>query len=326
MTYFEQVGTERIKDDAITDDKIDSGTVPSLGGNQTFTGTNVFDNGVEVKDSSLKVTATGGTEALIELTAGGALLLSDSSATPVPSLSYDAIIAGVKFNCPVGFDSPTYSRNVGYHSPSSTLYWQDQTDANHTMILSDQSSGTGPTYSLNASGKSFWGVEGGGSDVEMGRSSMGTLRFGGDVYQFLNRNGVAGGTLFVRSFQASDSSILSNIDGESGTRYRRRADGEMNWGDGTVATDTNLYRSGVGELTTDTALVVGTDLNVNGNVALGDAITDLIGLYGAAAVAQAAAIASPAVQTAAYVQADVQSIADAVDDIRTALTAIGITA
>jgi len=244
MTYFEQVGTERIKDDAVTAAKIDSTSVADLTTVQTFTATKAFQR-ANPTDVATVWNVTGEGQNRATILANGKLSVGDGSSSP---------------------------------------------------------------------------------DVTFERSGFSTWRFTSDAFQILNRPGTAGGTARIRSFQASDTSILSDIEGETGTRYLRRADGQTNWGDGTAATDTNLYRSGVGELTTDTALVVGTDLNVNGNVALGDAITDLIGLYGAAAVAQAAAIASPAVQTAAYVQADVQSIADAVDDIRTALTAIGITA
>lgn len=51
-----------------------------------------------------------------------------------------------------------------------------------------------------------------------------------------------------------------------------------------------------------------------------------LGFYGKTPAAQAAAIASPNTQTAAYVQADVQSLKTAIDAIRVALQNVGITA
>lgn len=50
-----------------------------------------------------------------------------------------------------------------------------------------------------------------------------------------------------------------------------------------------------------------------------------VAFNGNAPVAKAAAITAPATQSAAYVQADVQSIVTAVNSIRTALTNVGIT-
>lgn len=51
-----------------------------------------------------------------------------------------------------------------------------------------------------------------------------------------------------------------------------------------------------------------------------------VGFHGHAAVAQGGAIASPTAQTAAYVQADVESLRTAIDALRATLTAHGITA
>jgi hypothetical protein len=50
-----------------------------------------------------------------------------------------------------------------------------------------------------------------------------------------------------------------------------------------------------------------------------------VGFYGATPVARAGAIAAPATQTAAYVQADAQSLKTAIDAIRVALQNVGIT-
>jgi hypothetical protein len=104
------------------------------------------------------------------------------------------------------------------------------------------------------------------------------------------------------------------------------SDGEILWGDGTVAADTNLYRSAADTLKTDDSLIVDANLTVNGNAALGSAATDTVGMYGVASVVQAAAIAAPTAPGVVYSQAEAQSMETAVNAIRVALAGIGITA
>jgi hypothetical protein len=66
--------------------------------------------------------------------------------------------------------------------------------------------------------------------------------------------------------------------------------GQLQWSDSASSPDTNLYRQSVGLLSTDTALRVGTNLTVLGDVRLGNAPADAIGLYGASPVIQHTAI------------------------------------
>lgn len=253
MTYSQQIGTERIKDDAITDAKIDSATVPSLGGNQTYTGSNVFESGVEVKDSDIDITQTGATDPVVKIDTSGQYSISNGFVAPIVAFSYDAFNAGLLMSAKVRFQNETRFENLNFYSPNSTIRFYDQTSVTHALIQTEQAAAGGPIYELQVDGKHRWGVDGGGYDAE-------------------------------------------------------------------------LYRSAAGELKTDTKLVVGTDLQVDGDVALGNAITDLIGMYGAAAVAQAAAISAPSAPSAGYVQAEAQSAVDAINDIIAALAGIGITA
>lgn len=57
--------------------------------------------------------------------------------------------------------------------------------------------------------------------------------------------------------------ITSQVTGDAVTRYVHNADGSLQWGDGTSALDTNLYRSAADTLKTDDGLHVGTYLGVN---------------------------------------------------------------
>lgn len=54
------------------------------------------------------------------------------------------------------------------------------------------------------------------------------------------------------------------VTGDTFDRWRLQADGRMDWGPGNGARDTNLYRNGVGSLTTDGYFVMGAGQS-NGN-------------------------------------------------------------
>lgn len=48
----------------------------------------------------------------------------------------------------------------------------------------------------------------------------------------------------------------SRVTGDAAARFVQNADGKMEWGDGTAAPDTNLYRSAADQLQTDDSLIV----------------------------------------------------------------------
>lgn len=141
----------------------------------------------------------------------------------------------------------------------------------------------------------------------------------------------------------TDVNYQTYLDGDVESRFVLYADGKMGWGDGTTTHDVTLARTLGGDLEVTTTagdliFFPGGDtvfnqtatfnepVDMNSNVSLGDGPTRTIGFYGATAVPQAAAIAAAPTQTASYVQADVQAIADSLNDVITALQNIGITA
>jgi hypothetical protein len=64
---------------------------------------------------------------------------------------------------------------------------------------------------------------------------------------------------------AADDLLSARVTGDTASRFLIEGDGATYWGPGgAAATDTKLYRSGVGTLTTDTNLVVGGNLTVAG--------------------------------------------------------------
>lgn len=66
---------------------------------------------------------------------------------------------------------------------------------------------------------------------------------------------------------ASDTGAAIEVykEGEGTARFAIDTSGKQSWGTGASAADTNLYRSGVSELTTDDSLVVAGDLTVGGS-------------------------------------------------------------
>ena len=54
----------------------------------------------------------------------------------------------------------------------------------------------------------------------------------------------------------TDEAYEARVTGDAAERFQVRADGRINWGDGTNAVDTNLYRSAANTLKTDDNLVV----------------------------------------------------------------------
>lgn len=62
-----------------------------------------------------------------------------------------------------------------------------------------------------------------------------------------------------------DENFQIRDDGDTEPRLSIDAGGTVEWGSGAAPEDTNLYRSGTAELTTDGAFVIGTNLNVGGD-------------------------------------------------------------
>lgn len=75
------------------------------------------------------------------------------------------------------------------------------------------------------------------------------------------------GTVTVAAATATAVALALNGGGALFDQYRLREDGRMDWGPGTGARDTTLYRSGAGVLTTDGSLRLGGSLGVGNSAA-----------------------------------------------------------
>jgi hypothetical protein len=70
----------------------------------------------------------------------------------------------------------------------------------------------------------------------------------------------SGASVLVERALATDNAYRARLTGDANSRFIVNADGKALWGPGTASTDTNLYRSAVGTLTTDGVLTVGGEL------------------------------------------------------------------
>lgn len=69
----------------------------------------------------------------------------------------------------------------------------------------------------------------------------------------------------ITSAASTDKTLALQVSGDTVPRLASDATGKLQWGPGgSTASDTDLYRSGVGALATDGSLAVGTSLTVNG--------------------------------------------------------------
>ena len=74
---------------------------------------------------------------------------------------------------------------------------------------------------------------------------------------------------------ATTSVLCTWVDPDVEERFSLKSSGALNWGDGTAALDTNMYRSGVGEIKTDGDFYVLGDITIGGTVDGIDIATDV---------------------------------------------------
>ncbi len=177
-----------------------------------------------------------------------------------------------------------------------------------------------------ASGILRWGPGNAGADVFMERAAGATMRVTSDAFQILNTSGNGSAGLTIRNSDPTGPVVTSIVEGEVGARLIATADGKLAWGDGTLAADTFLERTWAGELTVSGDFgATGKISSTNGGMIGNDQPTAFVGFYGQAPVQRQAAVTPASAQGGGYVQADVQSIADAVNEVIIRLKTIGIT-
>jgi hypothetical protein len=110
---------------------------------------------------------------------------------------------------------------------------------------------TVPRQTVAADGTISWSNGSSTADTVLYREEASTLTLSG-LYR-------------VYRGSATNNAFSTRVTGDTASRYLINVNGSMNWGPGgSTATDTTLYRSGVGALTTDTALSVGGAFSIGG--------------------------------------------------------------
>lgn len=131
------------------------------------------------------------------------------------------------------------------------------TQANSAGTFSCKVTGdTLPRWQMLSQGKLEWGSGSAAMDTNLYRSAADSLKTDDDLTVGGNFTTNAGN--FVRA-NTTDNAILVYTPNTSGlARYVVRGDGQILWGDGTNARDTNLYRIAADQLATDDDLVLNT--------------------------------------------------------------------
>jgi len=114
-----------------------------------------------------------------------------------------------------------------------------------------------PNWRLDGSGKLEWGAGGAlATDATLYRQAAGILKTDGSIYLGQQPTGpglvlAAGGN--NQSFRAGMGgvSFSASVYGDANLRWFVNPTGQINWGAGPTASDTTLYRSAAGVLTTD---------------------------------------------------------------------------
>lgn len=173
--------------------------------------------------------------------------------------------------------SPT-NANVNFTSAS----------ASDLELAVNVSGDTDNRFQMNASGKAQWGPGGASAvDTDLYRASAGTLQTDGNLTVSgtvtAGTEAISGGSSTGELFQvtnttsapsnptgvfwgaaATDGALGFRVTGDAHSRLDIRANGQLEYGSGSAAGDTDLYRNASGELKTDTSFTAAGNLTVAG--------------------------------------------------------------
>lgn len=206
------------------------------------------------------------TEELVSVTAVAGTTLTvvrGYGSTSAQSHSLGAVVRHV-YDATDATDFRTHeAATAAIHGVSGTLVGTSDTQTLSNKTL------TSPTINAGALSGTFTG-----SPTLSGNVAFsGTPTFSGAV-AFTGAPVFSGSPSFTGTMQstlalATTLGQTSKVNADTNDRYRRYADGKQEWGSGSAALDTNLYRSGVDTLATDDSLSVGGALAVTGDITAG---------------------------------------------------------
>jgi hypothetical protein len=122
---------------------------------------------------------------------------------------------------------------------------------------------------LRMDGNEIMAINNGGTATLLLQNDGGALSVGGntDITGTLGVSSTIEGGGVIRTIRsaAADNSFTARVTGDSVLRFAVDCGGAIEWGSGSAARDTNLYRGGVNRLETDDSLFVGLNLEVLGS-------------------------------------------------------------
>lgn len=221
--------TQTLTNKTLTNPTINAATLSgTVAGTPTFSGAVTLNGG-----GTLSGTFTG------THTYSGAVTISGSLALGTITVSGTPTFSGI----------PVF--NVGANA-NDRLSYKGTFTSGQVAVASNPNSETFDRFRVYGDGMLEWGPGTGARDTNLYRSAANFLKTDDGLITV----GELQPQNLVRAQRgtATDSQYETRVSGDANARWYMQADGKMNWGPGTGAVDTNLYRSGAGVLTTDSTL------------------------------------------------------------------------
>lgn len=190
------------------------------------------------------VVGTSDTQTLSNKTITGATFSGGGSLsgtfTGSPTLSGNPTFSG----------APTFSGTATHTAPIQSTLAASSTVAHGVQVTAD----TFDRFQIQASGRLEWGSGSAARDVAVYREQADVL--------------ASDDSFRVYRPASTDGALTTRVVADTNSRLVIQANGLMNWGTGSAAGDTNLYRTAADTLRTDDSLQVGAALAVTGNATI----------------------------------------------------------
>jgi len=242
-----------------------------LSDNNVWTGTNQFEEDVALQTAKIGVVAGGDTNVVLRSQvsgdgdyryvqrANGTLEWGDGTNPADVALKRDSagilrMSTGTNFHVGAANDFYIYGPSASIRMGMGTSHLQiDALDNFGALPWARIKRDADSNYRmlLESDGKIQWGDGTSAPDATLERGFTSGLRFTADQLQLFDRGGALFQGMVIRSTTSGQNALNLQATGDSNPRFLMNIDGDMSWGDGNVAPDTNLYRLGAGALQTD---------------------------------------------------------------------------
>jgi len=137
------------------------------------------------------------------------------------------------------------------------------------FTLYDNAAQSYPFLYIDINGRINWGPKSVATDTNLYRSAVNTLRSDGNFQMGGFLSMVGGAPIYSRAGSLGAFILNVSVNADANDRFTLGNDGKMNWGPGTAATDTDLFRAGAATLKTDGSLIAAQGFNAAGMAAAG---------------------------------------------------------